>query len=438
MGSRRQHSGGSVRGRRWRVATLLAVAPLLAAAAGCGGGSGTGAGGQVTINFVWWGNDGRADLTKKAVELFEQRNQDIKVQTSFSAYAAYWEKLATQTAGGKPPDVMNMDTRYLAEYGQRNVLLDLNQGAGKGISLGEVNPELAATGVIGDKRYAIPWAQNTSSLVYDPAAFTATGTDLSQPVTWDQLTNAAQKVSATNGFATRGLTDFGMLDSSLEIWLRQQGKQVYTPDGKLGFDGADLHRFWELAARFRDAKAVTAAEVTASYNTSPEQSPLGKKLTSAEFAYDSVYPGFQKANGKELRVGPYPTDNPANNGQYRRPSMFLSVSARSEATDAGVKLVNFLINDPDAGKLLGADRGLPPNQKIRAQLAASATGTDKVIFDYEAVMEPTLGAAPPVPPKGAGAIQKLLQRTYEEIAFGRTDIDAAVGKFLSEAEKSLR
>jgi multiple sugar transport system substrate-binding protein len=437
MGSRGQRSRGSGRGGWRRATSILAVIPFLAAA-GCGGSSDTGAGKQVTIDFVWWGNDGRADLTKKAVELFEQRNPDIKVQTSFSAYAAYWEKLATQTAGGKPPDVLNMDTRYLAEYGQRNVLLDLNQGAGTGISLTDVNPELAATGLIGDKRYAVPWAQNTSSLVYDPAAYSAAGADLGKPMTWTQLSDAAQKVSAANGFTTRGLTDFGMLDSSLEIWLRQQGKQVYTPDGKLGFDAADLHRFWELAGRFRENKSVTAAEVTASYNTSPEQSPLGKKLTSAEFAYDSVYPGFQKANGKDLRVGPYPSDNPANNGQYRRPSMFLSVSARSKATEAGVKLVNFLINDPDAGKILGADRGLPPNQKIRSQLAAEATGTNKVIFDYEAVMEPTLGAAPPVPPKGAGAIQKLLQRTYEEIAFGRLDIDAAVGRFMPEAEKSLR
>lgn len=429
----------SRRGRRGiRLAAALAAVPMLAGLAACGSDAGTGADGEVTISFVWWGNDGRANLTKKAVELFEQRNPKIKVQTSFSAYAAYWEKLATQTAGGKPPDVLNVDTRYLAEYGERNVLLDLTQGAGKAVSIKDINPELAATGVIGGKRYAVPWAQNTSSLVYDPAAFQAVGADPGTQMTWAQLADAATKVSAANGYDTRGLTDFGMLDSSLEIWLRQQGKQVFTPEGKLGFAADDLRRFWELAGTFRTAKAVTAPEVTASYNTSPEQSPLGKKLTSAEFAYDSVYPGFQKANGKDLRVGPYPSDNTANNGQYRRPSMFLSVSARSTAQEAGAKLVDFLINDPEAGKLLGAERGLPPNLGIRSQLAASATGTDKVIFDYEAAMEPKLGAAPPVPPKGAGTIQKLVQRTYEEIAFGRLDVNAAVEKFMSEAEKGLR
>ncbi|MFI5585436.1 ABC transporter substrate-binding protein [Amycolatopsis sp. NPDC051758] len=418
------------------VAALAVVVPLLlTGVAACG--SDAGEGGDVTITFVWWGSDGRANLTKKAVELFQQKNPKIKVQTSFSAYAAYWEKLATQTAGGKPPDVLNVDTRYLAEYGGRNVLADLNGGAGKAISLADVNPELAATGVYQGKRYAVPWAQNTPAMLYDPAAFTAAGADPAKGLTWDQYATAAEKVSAAGGFAARGTTDFGILDTTLEIWLRQQGKQFYTPEGKLGFTADDLSRYWQLASRFRDTKAASPADVTASYNTSPEQSPLGKKLTSSEFAYDNLLPAYQKANGKPLNVAPYPTDTAGNTGQYRRPSMFLAVSARSQQQEAAAKLVDFLVNDPEVGKIVGTDRGLAPNLKVRAQLAGGATGNDKTLYDYEAALEPKLGAAPPVPPKGAGAIQKLLQRTYEEVAFGRMSIPDAVGRFVSEAEKSL-
>jgi multiple sugar transport system substrate-binding protein len=422
--------------RRTLVALAAVVPLLLAGVAACGSDSGDG--GDVTITFVWWGSDGRATLTKKAVELFQQKNPKIKVQTSFSAYAAYWEKLATQTAGGKPPDVLNVDTRYLAEYGGRNVLADLNGGAGKSISLTDINPELAATGVYQGKRYAVPWAQNTPAMLYDPAAFTAAGADPAKGLTWDQYADATQKVSAASGFAARGATDFGILDTTLEIWLRQQSKQFYTPEGKLGFSADDLRRYWQLAGRLRDAKGASPADVTASYNTSPEQSPLGKKLTSSEFAYDNLLPAYQKANGKPLNVAPYPTDGGGNTGQYRRPSMFLSVSARSQQQEAAAKLVDFLVNDPDVGKIVGTDRGLAPNLKVRAQLASAATGNDKTLYDYEAGLEPKLGAAPPVPPKGAGAIQKLLQRTYEEVAFGRMSIDDAVSRFMSEAEKGLQ
>ncbi len=426
----------TVRGTRRGVVALAVVVPLLlTGVAACGSDSG-GGGGDVTINFVWWGSEGRANLTKKAVELFQQKNPNIKVQTSFSAYAAYWEKLATQTAGGKPPDVLNVDSRYLAEYGGRNVLADLNSGAGKAISLADVNPELAATGVYQGKRYAVPWAQNTPAMIYDPAAYTAAGADPAKGMTWDQYAEAAQKVSSTGG-QTRGVTDFGILDTTLEIWLRQQGKQFYTPEGKLGFTGDDLHRYWELASRFRDTKAASPADVTASYNTSPEQSPLGKKLTSSEFAYDNLLPAYQKANGKPLNVAPYPSGANGDTGQYRRPSMFLAVSSRSQQQEAAAKLVDFLVNDPEVGKIVGTDRGLAPNLKVRAQLAADAKGNDKTLYDYEAALEPKLGAAPPVPPKGAGAIQKLLQRTYEEIAFGRMSIGDAVNRFMTEAQKGL-
>ena len=58
MGSRAQRSGRSGRVRWRRATSILAVIPFLAVAAGCGGGSDTGAGKQVTIDFVWWGNDG--------------------------------------------------------------------------------------------------------------------------------------------------------------------------------------------------------------------------------------------------------------------------------------------------------------------------------------------------------------------------------------------
>jgi multiple sugar transport system substrate-binding protein len=407
-----------------RVAALAVVVPLLlTGVTACG--SDSGGGGDVTINFVWWGSDGRANLTKKAVELFQQKNPNIKVQTSFSAYAAYWEKLATQTAGGKPPDVLNVDSRYLAEYGGRNVLADLNSGAGKAISLADVNPELAATGVYQGKRYAVPWAQNTPAMIYDPA----------KGMTWDRFAEVAQKVGTAG--SARGVTDFGILDTTLEIWLRQQGKQFYTPEGKLGFTADDLRSYWQLANKFRDTKAASPADVTASYNTSPEQAPLGKKLTSSEFAYDNLLPAYQKANGKPLNVAPYPTGANGDTGQYRRPSMFLSVSARSQQQAAAAKLVDFLVNDPEVGKIVGTDRGLAPNLKVRAQLAAGAKGNDKTLYDYEAALEPKLGAAPPVPPKGAGAIQKLLQRTYEEVAFGRMSIDDAVSRFMTEAQKGL-
>ena len=42
-------------------------------------------------------------------------------------FCSYWDKLATQTAGGTAPDIIQMDMNYISEYGTRGALLDLEQ-----------------------------------------------------------------------------------------------------------------------------------------------------------------------------------------------------------------------------------------------------------------------------------------------------------------------
>src|SRR4051812_37907365 len=104
------------RGSRWRicgvfVAILCAASGALTACAGSSSG-----GGDQSIRFVWWGNEDRANATKKAVELFQQRNPGITVQTEFSGYAAYVQKLSTQVAGGAAPDLIQLDRPTFGEY----------------------------------------------------------------------------------------------------------------------------------------------------------------------------------------------------------------------------------------------------------------------------------------------------------------------------------
>lgn len=101
----------------------LAALGLLAS--GCGGGDG-GADGKVAIRYSWWGAQDRADLINRAIDLFEKESPGIEVKTGFQEYGDFWTKFNTQTAGGNPPDVFRNSYAFLREYGQKNLLLDLN------------------------------------------------------------------------------------------------------------------------------------------------------------------------------------------------------------------------------------------------------------------------------------------------------------------------
>ena len=54
-----------------------------------------------------------------------QANPDVKIEGQPGEFTSYWDKLATQTAGGTAPDIIQMDMNYISEYGTRKALLDL-------------------------------------------------------------------------------------------------------------------------------------------------------------------------------------------------------------------------------------------------------------------------------------------------------------------------
>ncbi|MGO1925977.1 MAG: ABC transporter substrate-binding protein, partial [Brachybacterium tyrofermentans] len=116
---------------RRRTLGLLAAGtlPVLAAcgpnAAGGSGGSGGSGGDASAVRIYWWGGDLRNGLTRDALDLFTESHADISVSPEYSEWTGYWDKLATQFAGGDAPDVLQMDEAYIDSYGTRDSLLDL-------------------------------------------------------------------------------------------------------------------------------------------------------------------------------------------------------------------------------------------------------------------------------------------------------------------------
>ncbi|MCU1436788.1 MAG: transporter substrate-binding protein [Pseudarthrobacter sp.] len=155
--------------RRSFITTVAIGSASAAALAACGSPAASQTGSAenpVTINYTWWGNDDRAERTRKAIALFEGKNLDIKVNGNFTDFAGYWQKRATEAAGGGLPDVMQWDLSYLRDYGQRNQLLDLCTVK---INTDAFEKSLLPSGQIKGKTYGIPTSTNAFAVYYDPA-----------------------------------------------------------------------------------------------------------------------------------------------------------------------------------------------------------------------------------------------------------------------------
>jgi multiple sugar transport system substrate-binding protein len=420
-----------------RTVAVLAVAALAAVGAACGDDDSGSGGEKVTLRFTWWGNADRAELTEKAIDLFEAKYPNIKVETSFAEFNAYFQKMATEVAGGSAPDVLQMDYRYIREYADRGVLLEFGT-SGAQVDTSKMSQSLLKGGTIGGKLYSIPMGQNTQVFSYDPAVWqTAGATPPKDGWTWTDLEQSALKVSQSTANKVRGLVDFGPIEDWFEVWLRQQGKTLYTDSGQLGYGAAEVRQYWELADKLRRSGATTQADVTSKMDGSQANDPVTQKIASSGFGYDSGFtPKSWEILGREMKLSPFPTSG-SELGQYAKPSMLVSIAKRSKNPKEAAQLISFLLNDKEAGNVLGISRGLPVNSEIREAVGGALTGPPKVGFEYEKVVIPRLKDAPPPPPKGAGAVKAAFQRVYDDVMFQRSSIQAAADKFMGETKQAL-
>ncbi|NGO68577.1 ABC transporter substrate-binding protein [Streptomyces boncukensis] len=413
------------------VVTVLALCAALAA---CGGGSG-GSGGKTVLRYSWWGNPDRAARTEKAIALFEKQHPGIEVQTSFSGYDTYIQKLATQAAGGDAPDVMQLDYRQINQYAQGGVLLDL--GKQKDLRTGDFDKGLLGTGVVDDTQYAIPMGRGTQAVVYDAAQWRKAGVPEPRAGwTWKKWAWAMGRLAEATGKA--GSVDPGHNEDWFEIWLRGQGKSLYTEDGGLGFTTGDLTRYWEWTSELRKRGAVSSAEQTTQLDGTVENQPLGRGKAVSDINWDAPSSGYEALLGKNPKLAPMPVAEDGTPGQYFKPSMFVGAAAKTSHPKAAVALIDFLMNDREAAEILGANRGIPANDRLRKRLIPELDGFDKVVADYQSGLEGKLKDPPQAPLQGDAALQRTLQRDYDQVSFGKMSPRKAAGQFVTAAKAELR
>ncbi|GAB12077.1 ABC transporter substrate-binding protein [Arthrobacter globiformis NBRC 12137] len=415
--------------------TAVAAGTVSAAAlAACGAPAGqTGsAENPVTITYTWWGNDDRAERTRKAIALFEKKNPDVKVNGNFTDFAGYWQKRATEAAGGGLPDVMQWDLSYLRDYAQRNQLLDL--GTVK-INTDAFDKTLLPSGQIRGKTYGIPTSTNAFAVYYDPAKLKEIG--VAEPAgtwTYAEYKDWLTKIGQAGGGKYFGASDFTGIWWQFNIWLRQKGIDAFTGDGKLGFSKDDLRTWLNLNSDLRGTNAVVPADRSAQVKP---KSPFGSNLTVSENTWDNFMAGYLKDSGaKELKLVPVPSDDPDNLGLFLKPSMLMVASAKTRNKDAAARFIDFMVNDPEVGNIFKTSRGVPASKTQRD--GTTFEGTDKAVVDYETSIGKYLRDAPEPPIVGFGTLEAAFLRFNEDLNYGKLTVDGAVDQWFKEAEDVIK
>lgn len=417
---------------------LLGAGGLSLAGCGDNGGDSTSPGESKRLLFTWWGSTDRQERTNQAIAAFKKANTGYQINPQPLTWDTYWTKLATQVAGGSPPDVIQMDFGYITEYVARNALLPLDEFVPKSIKIDDWSADSLAGGKLDGKLYGVTAGLNSMAMIVNTTVLENAGLEVpSDDISWEDFATLTKQLAAKLPDGSFGTHNGGLSSVLFEAWVRQRGKNFYQ-DGKLGFDEADLTEYWEYWQDLQKAGAATTPEIEAENAGDMANSLIANNKAAFTFAWSNQLNAFAKASKGEMDIRMYPGGAAVKPGQYYKSSMMFSISAKSKNKDAAAAFINSLVTKGAVAEKLGSERGVPPSPGLRAQIEANASPQDKRIFEYIAAIKDKIGATPQPPPKGAAEIDdRIFPERAEEVAYGKASIQQGVQKFFDEAPKAL-
>ncbi|RYE87610.1 MAG: extracellular solute-binding protein [Hyphomicrobiales bacterium] len=394
-----------------------------------------------TLRFAWWGNDARHALHNKLLDLYQSENPHVTIEREFSGFDPYFQRLSTQAAGGNAPDLISMHLTQVAGYADQGVLLPLDEYIANGtIDLGNFSQSSIDTGRRNGKVFMITQGLSPRAVLINPSIFERAAVE---PPQWGwTLEDFVEKVIAIRKNSPDGV--YGTLDQGdqeigLDSYMGQIGKSTFAgAEGKtMGFTPEDLLTYWGYWGRMRDAGALpepganTELIVQAGIHA---DSPYSKSRVGVLYSNPNQLKLYQRHSQDELHLIEVPRSNaPGAKPYYYVGGAFLSIHSRSPNLDAAAKLLNWWINDPEAGVIFNGEQGRPGSKAIQDLIRPDLDPADQRMYEYYNRVEADVVADPPAPPQ-ASELRAALTANYQEWQFGRATLEQAVETFFSDAE----
>ena len=246
-------------GRRRGLGGGAAALVLVSSLAACGGGD---SGGPQSL--TWYINPdsgGQAEIASRCTDAAEGA-YEIRTEVLPRDAAGQREQLIRRLAAEDSSiDIMSLDPPFIPEFAQAGFLADVPDDLADRVTEGVVESAIEGS-TWNDEIVAVPFWANTQVLWYRTSVAEAAGLDMTQPVTWDQIIQAAQDQDVLIGAQ-------GTRAESLTVWLNalieSAGGHIIEEnadnpeDVRLGLDSDAGRRAAEVMRAVADCGQVSAA-----------------------------------------------------------------------------------------------------------------------------------------------------------------------------------
>ncbi len=361
--------------------TILITSFMLFA---CGGSS---ANDDQTISFSWWGTSDRNIATYQAIELFEEKYPQYKVEPDQAPWAGYQTTLNNRLNRGTEADVFQVNYNWIYSMYGKDFFMDITE-LGLDLSKYPTNEHTPLT--VDGKVLGLSVSETGYIFYLNRTVYEQAGYDFDQEVfpiqTWDDLMDAGiaiQQALGPNYYAI-GRMDQQQVAMLMFTWLAQQtGKNVINENNELAFTQAELVSAFNFISDLRSSGVLIPSNTIDTHNDGPTNPNWTSGRYGGVMTWNTAISEYQNTlpNGGLGLVAAGMFQQEAsqedNFGMYKKVSMAYAVSKRVENSDAKKEAVRtfieFMTTDPDAVEILGVDRGVSNHTETQSILRAVST-----------------------------------------------------------------
>jgi len=373
--------------------------------------------GLTTIRWAYWGSGARITISQEAIDLYQTRNPNVKVNPEVSGGAGdHFVKVDTQIAGGNGPDIIQMGGN-IADYA--SILLPLDGYAGNLLNTAVIDPSAVASGTIGGKLLGVSTGVTMPALVFNKSMIERAGAPLPKTsLTYAEFRDYLVLLKSKLPAGVYPMQDIGVMSSNstpFGYWSRYNGTPLYTAaTSSTAVTAADAQKYLELFKDLRTNGLIPPADVASGYaETNADTSALIAGKVAIGYLFTNQLGGYQAATKDELMLMEFP-GAAATKALWQAPSQFYTVNKDSKNAAETVKFINFLVNDPDAARILGSNRGASASSSARA--AGASSPADQKVIDYMQVAGPHSSAETDHVPNDT-EFNSTLYLIYQRVAF---------------------
>lgn len=346
--------------------------------------------GSITLKMSWWGGDSRHEATLAAIDAFEKKYPNIKVESQYGAWGGWLDQLSIQMAGGTEPDVMQINWNWIYEFSKDgNGFADLNQHSDV-IDLSQYPESLLEQMTIDGKLQGIPIASTGKVFYWNKTTFDKAG--IAVPSSFAEMIEAGNvfKEKLGDDYYPMALTPYEQT-LIMMYYLQQKYNKQWIVDQRVNFTEEEVADGIAFIRNMEDNHVFPSQEKLA--GDGADTMDKNPNWISGKYAgfYDWDSAHVRCANSLEgeqvLVMGGYPYDYGDVKTATVKIAMAFAVSAHSAHPKEAAMLVEFLLNDEEAIKIQGLEHGVVSNANAQGILEAEGLLSDLLYESNVAAME---------------------------------------------------